>query len=222
VVDAIFASHTLGRWLGRVEGTPVVQPWPFGAELGVVELQVGEEAKTYCVTPETGGRWGGTGSELLEEASTRVLGDLLKPLSSRSGGPAPLAVYFARALRQQTGAHAAAVDMLASQPPVDGVLSYLPAGPVTEADILRLYPWPDATVAGEVEEEELRKVAQASWPWSWSVWGFDAVDRSNGGTATLAVLEGDAVAHVERALDRRVEWWRTGVGLREAIGRALS
>ena len=35
--------------------------------------------------------------------------------------------------------------MLASQAPMDGVLSYLPAGPVTEADVLRLYPWPDAT-----------------------------------------------------------------------------
>jgi hypothetical protein len=54
------------------------------------------------------------------------------------------------------------------------------------------------------------------------VWGFDAVDRSGGGTATLAVLEGDAVAHVERALGRRVEWRLTGVRLREAVGRALS
>jgi 2',3'-cyclic-nucleotide 2'-phosphodiesterase (5'-nucleotidase family) len=220
-VDAIFASHTLGRWVGRMEGTPIVQPWPFGAELGVVELQVGEEPRAYCVTPETGGRWDGTGSELLDEASTRVLGELVEPLSSRSGGPAPLADFFARALRQQTGAHAAAVDMLASQPPVDGVLSYLPAGPVTEVDILRLFPWPDATVAGEVDAEELGKVAQTWWPWSWSVWGFDAVDRSNGGTATLAVLEGDALEHVERVLGRQVGWRRTGVKLREAVGRAL-
>jgi hypothetical protein len=112
--------------------------------------------------------------------------------------------------------------MLASQPPVDGVLSYLAAGLVTEADVLRLYPWSDATVAGEIGEEELRKVAQASWPWPWSVWGFDATDRLDGGPATLAVLEGDAVAHVERALGRRVEWQRTGVGFREAVGRALS
>jgi 2',3'-cyclic-nucleotide 2'-phosphodiesterase (5'-nucleotidase family) len=221
-VDAIFASHTLGRWIGQVEGTPVVQPWPFGAELGVVELELGEETKAYCITPETGGRWGGAGGELLADASSKVLGELAEPLSSRSGGPAPLADFFARALREATGAHAAAVDMLASQPPVDGVLSYLPAGPVTEADDLRLYPWPDATVAGEVEGEELRKVAQMSWPWPWSVWGFDTTDRSVAGTATLAVLEGDAVAHVERALDRPVEWRRTGVGLREAVGRALS
>src|SRR5918994_2762226 len=221
-VDAIFASHTLGRWIGRVEGTPVVQPWPFGAELGVVELELGEELKAYCVTPETGGRWGGAGGELLAEASSRVLGELVEPLSSRSGGPAPLADYFARALRQQTGAHAAVVDVLASQPPVDGVLSYLPAGPVSEADVLRLYPWPDATVAGEVEGEELRKVAQTSWPKPWAAWGFDVSDRGGAGIATLVVLEGDAVAHVERTLGRRVEWRRTRVGLREAVGRALS
>jgi 2',3'-cyclic-nucleotide 2'-phosphodiesterase (5'-nucleotidase family) len=221
-VDAIFASHTLGRWIGRVEGTPVVQPWPFGAELGVVELARGEDPRAYCVTPETGGRWGGAGSELLNEASTRVLGELHESLLSRSGGPAPLADFFARALREATGVRAAGVDMLASQPPVDGVLSYLPAGPVTEADVLRLYPWPDATVVGEVGEEELRKVAHALWPWPWSVWGFDAPDRLGGGTATLAVLEGDALEHVERVLGRRVGWRRTGVGLREAVGSALS
>jgi 2',3'-cyclic-nucleotide 2'-phosphodiesterase (5'-nucleotidase family) len=221
-VDAIFASHTLGRWIGRVEGTPVVQPWPFGAELGVVELEVGEDPRAYCTTPKTGGRWGGAGSGLLDEASSTVLGELLEPLSSRSGGPAPLADFFARALRQQTGVRAAGVDMLASQAPADGVLSYLPAGPVTEADVLRLYPWPDATVAGKIEEQELRKVAQASWPWPWSVWGFDAADWNGAGTATLAVLEGDALEHVERALGRPVEWRRTGVGLREAVGRALS
>lgn len=221
-VDAIFASHTLGRWIGRVEGTPVVQPWPFGAELGVVELDLGEEPQAYCITPETGGRWGGAGSGLLEEASSRVLGELVEPLNSRSGGPAPLADFFARALREATGVRAAAVDMLASQAPVDGVLSYLPAGPVTDADVLRLYPWPDATVAGEMEEEELRTVAQAPWPWPWSVWGFDAPDRLGGGTATLAVLEGDAAKHVERILGRRVGWRRTGMELREAVGRALS
>jgi len=220
--DAIFASHTLGRWIGQVEGTPVVQPWPFGAELGVVELARGEEPRAYCMRSESSGRWSGAGSDLLEEASTRVLGELAEPLGSRSGGPAPLADFFARALRQQTGVRAAGVDMLASQAPVDGVLSYLPAGPVTEADVLRLYPWPDATVAGEIEEQELRKMAQASWPWPWSVWGFDAADWNGAGTTTLAVLEGDALEHVERALDRPVEWRRTGVGLREAVGRALS
>src|SRR5919107_806836 len=221
-VDAIFASHTLGRWIGRVEGTPVVQPWPFGAELGVVELALGEEPKAYCITPETGGRWGGAGGELLEEASSKVLGRLAEPLSSRSGGPAPLADFFARALRQQTGAQAAAVDMLASQPPLDGVLSYLPAGSVTEADVLRLYPWPDATVAGEVEADELRKVAQAPWPKPWAVWGFDATDRLAGGAPDLADPGGGAGGAVGGGFGGRGGGGGTGVGLREAVGIALS
>lgn len=220
-VDAIFASHTLGHWVGRVGGTLVVQPWPFGAELGVVEFARGEEPKAYCLTPEAGGRWAGAGGELLEEASSRVLGELHEPLLSRSGGPAPLADYFARALREATGVRAAAVDMLASQAPVDGVLSYLPAGPVTEADVLRLYPWPDATVVGELGPEELQAVAGSAWPEPWSVWGFDASERSAGGNTALAVLEGDAAGHVERVLGRHVDWLRTGVGLREAVAEAL-
>jgi hypothetical protein len=136
-VDAIFASHALGRWIGRVEGTPVVQPWPFGAELGVVELELGEEPKAYCLTPETGGRWGGAGGELLGKASSKVLGELAEPMSSRSGGPAPLADFFARALREASGVHAAAVDMLAVQPPIDMQLALvlegeLPVGQVVD------------------------------------------------------------------------------------------
>jgi 2',3'-cyclic-nucleotide 2'-phosphodiesterase (5'-nucleotidase family) len=220
-VDAIFGSHTLGRWMGHLDGIPVVQPWPFGAELGVVELTRGEEPKTYGITPETGGRWTGAGSELLDEASSRVLGELEEPLLSRSGGPSPLADYFARALREATGASAAAVDMVGTQAPLDGVLAYLPAGPVTEADLLRLHPWPDATVAGELSTEELRTVARTGWPEPWTAWGFDAADRAGGETATLAVLEGDAAEHVERVLGRRLSWRRTGVGLREAVREAL-
>jgi 2',3'-cyclic-nucleotide 2'-phosphodiesterase (5'-nucleotidase family) len=220
-VDAIFASHTLGRWVGRVEGTPVVQPWPFGAELGVVEFARGEEPKAYCVTSEAGGWWTGAGGRLLEEASSKVLGELHEPLLSRSAGPAPLANYFARALREATGVRAAAVDMLASQPPVDGVLSYLPAGPVTEAEVLRLYPWPDVTVVGELGPEELRAVAGSAWPKPQTAWGFDAADRSAEGNMTLAALEGDATGHVERVLGRRVDWRQTGVRLREAVAEAL-
>ena len=220
-VDAIFASHTLGRWIGRVGGTPVVQPWPFGAEFGVVELVRGSEPRAYGITPEAGGRWTGAGCELLEEASARVLGELEKPLLSRSGGPSPLADSFARALREAAGSDAAAVDMVGTQAPVDSVLSYLPAGPITEADLLRLYPWPDATVVGELGAEELGAVARSVWPEPWSAWGFDAADGAAVETVSLAVLEGDAADHIERVVGRRVDWRRTGIGLREAVGEAV-
>ena len=162
-----------------------------------------------------------TGSELLNGASSGVLGELEEPLLSRSGGPSSLADFFARAPREATGASASAVDMVATQAPVDGVLSYLPAGPVTEAEVLRLYPWPDATVAGELDAEELEAVVRAGWPEPWSAWGFDAADRVGRGIATLVVLEGDAAEHVERVLGRRLKWQRTGIGLREAVREAL-
>ena len=153
-VDAIIGTHALGRWVGRIEGTPVVQPWPFGAELGVVELARGREVREYTMTPEAGGRRTGAGAWLLEDASAKVLGALEEPLHARSGGPSPLADLFARDLCEATGASAAAVDLNGKQPPLDGVLSYLAAGPVTEADLLRLYPWPDATVVGELGADE--------------------------------------------------------------------
>jgi hypothetical protein len=111
--------------------------------------------------------------------------------------------------------------MLASQAPVDGVLSYLPAGPVTEADVLRLYPWPDATVVGELGEEEVRAVARSAWPKPWAAWGFDVTDSTGSEPVSLTVLEGDAAEHVERVLGRRVGWRQTGIGLREAVGEAL-
>lgn len=220
-VDAIVGTHTLGRWIGRVEGTPVVQPWPFGAELGVVELTRDREPGAYTMVPEADGRWTGAGSGLLDDASAKVLGMLAEPLYARSGGPSPLADFFAQALREATGASAAAVDLNGKQPPLDGVLSYLPAGPVTEADLLRLYPWPDATMTGELGADELRKVARTPWPERWTAWGIDAAGRAIEEPAVLAVLAGDAADHVERVLGRRVGWRQTGIGLREAIREAF-
>ena len=80
---------------------------------------------------------------MLEDASSGVLGELERTMRSTSGVLLRWRTS-SRALREATGAQAA-VDMIASQAPMDGVLSYLLAGPVTEADMLRLYPWPDAT-----------------------------------------------------------------------------
>jgi hypothetical protein len=172
-VDAIVGTHTLGRWFGSIEGTPVVQPWPFGAELAVVELSRDGEPKTYAIAPEAGGRWTGAGQGILEKAEASVLGDLAEPLYARSGGPSPLADFFARALREAAGADAAAVDLVGKQPPADGVLCMLPAGRVSEGDLLHLYPWrEDSTVVGDLGKEELRVLACTEWPEPWTAWGY--------------------------------------------------
>jgi len=187
----------------------------------VVELVRGEEPRAYGMTPESGGRWRGTGSGLLDRATSRVLGDIERPLHNISGGPTPLADFFAWALRKATGASAAAVDMLASQAPMDGVLSYLPAGPVSEADVLRLYPWPDDTLIGALGEDELRALARSVWPTPQAAWGFDATEETGSETAAITVVQGDAAEHVERVLGRQVDWQHTEIGLREAVGKAL-
>jgi hypothetical protein len=42
------------------------------------------------------------------------------------------------------------------------------SAPSLEDDLLRLHPWPDAAVTGELGAEELRTVANAGWPEPWT------------------------------------------------------
>ncbi len=98
----------------------------------------------------------------------------------------------------------------------------LPAGRVSEGDLLHLYPWrEDSTVVGDLGKEELRVLACTEWPEPWTAWGMDAVDPAAEGSSVLAVPEGDAAGHVERVLGRRVHWRPTGIGLRDAVREAL-
>ncbi len=64
-------------------------------------------------------------------------------------------------------------------------------------------------------------MADSVWPKPHTAWGFDAAGEAGPEIAALAVVEGDATEHVERVLGRRVDWRRTRIGLREAIGRVL-
>jgi hypothetical protein len=45
--------------------------------------------------------------------------------------------------------------------------------------VLRLYPWSDATVIGELNEEEVKAVGKSVWPRPQAAWGFDAADARN-------------------------------------------
>jgi hypothetical protein len=98
---------------------------------------------------------------------------------------------------------------------------HLPAGPVSEADVLRLYPWPDDTLIGALDEDELRALARSVWPTPQAAWGFDATEETGSETAAITVVQGDAAEHVERVLGRQVDWQHTEIGLREAVGKAL-
>jgi hypothetical protein len=228
-VDAIVAGHTIvARWIGRVEGTPVLQPWAFGAEVGVLELSRGEEPRSYGVPVEPAGRWTGRGCEVLERLEGEVVGRLDRPLGfpSIGGGPSGDLLRFAsEALRRATGADAAAVmawtgGLNSTQPPVDGVECYLPEGPIAEADLLTLVPWPDdAAVLVGLTAEELGDVARSSpVPWRCSVVGGE-MPRSR---RALAVA---MTAYMARTagewLGRDLRFEDAGLGLRDALRVAV-
>jgi len=218
-VDAVVAGHTLGRWIGRLGGVPVVQPWAFGAEVGVIELAPGGRSAAYGVMAGPDGRWTGTGGDLIAEAEATVIGRLHAPFYLRPNGPSPLADLFANALRAVTGAEAAAVPLVGThQPPLDGILSLLPAGPVSEAELLRVLPWTDdSTVMGELTTRELEVLVSHDFRDLYSAWGFDLRTPAAGRLVRVAVPKNFAARRVEEAVKRKVEWEDAGHGLRSAV-----
>lgn len=230
-VDAIVAGHTIvARWFGSVEGTPVMQPWPFGAEVGVLELSRDRQTHAYGVPVEPAGPWSGRGTEVLGRLETDVAGYLDRPLrfpnfGAQKSGYGDLLEFAARALRSATGAGASMVmawtgGINSTQPAVEGVEAFLAAGPVTEADLLRLVPWPDdAVVLVEIDPEEIERL-QASGPIPWRA----AVDIGEmvriRNTVTVAMT-----AYAARACEgwfgRSLNAEDTGCGLRNALRKAL-
>lgn len=220
-VDAIVAGHTIvTRWFGRVDDTPVLQPWAFGAEVGVLELAHGKKPRFYGVPVEPAGRWTGRGCEVLDRLEGQVIGQLHLPLTFPvvgNKGSGDLLDFAARALRVATGADAAAVmawtgGLSSTQPPVDGVECFLPEGPIAEADLLRLVPWPDdATVLVELTTKELEDLAARSpVPWRCSVAG-------GGGTCSRRALTVAMTAYMAREAG---EWVGRGLPVRKRRTRA--
>jgi hypothetical protein len=226
-VDAVVAGHTLGRWAGEVEGTPFVQPWAFGAELGIIELAPGDARHRAWLEPVAPrGRWTGAGATDLDVTERQVIGEIAQTLLIRRHGDRSLADYAARALRVAIGCEGAVVPVVGMhQPAIEGVLYEWPAGPVTEADLARLWPWTDdGTLVGEVGRAELETIVGFEAPEPWLAWGTDAGDTSASDRALLAVpkdyVDWGAV-QVDQLVGRRVAWRETAHRLRDAVRAAL-
>lgn len=231
-VDAVVAGHTIvGDWFGRIGGTLVAQPWPFGAEVGVIDLSLAGGGRAYGVPVEPGGCWTGAGADLIVKAETHVVGRLEKPLTWVRGGGAPLMRFVARALREAAGADAALVrnwDVGPRQPPLDGVLARLPDGEVTEADVLTLVPYTDDSVVKvEVTRNELDEIgrrASRTIGRQLATGEQSAVDvgEQAGRTRTLSVvMSAHAAEYVEGWIGRRAGREGAAMGLRDAIRFAL-
>jgi hypothetical protein len=81
----------------------------------------------------------------VDAAAGRVVSDSRDAWLGRTGAARYLPDLVAAALRTATGADAALVagGQHNTQAPLDGAISSLPAGPITELDLFRLFPYAD-------------------------------------------------------------------------------
>ncbi|MBO0883367.1 MAG: hypothetical protein J2P17_24135 [Mycobacterium sp.] len=148
-VDAVIAGHTLWPTIEEHHGVPVCQPAPYGAEVGVLELRTGQPINCYAVAVTGEGYWDGPGAEVLKEAREEVIGASALSLRSTLSRPNELLDALARTAVRLTEADAAIVslwDCFVTQPVTEGVVTYLPDGPFTRADLMRYSPHADEPI----------------------------------------------------------------------------
>jgi hypothetical protein len=237
-VDAIIAGHTLGHWLEHVGDVPVLQPWAAGVELGVVDFgRDSRDSSVYGVIVERGPSWRGSGAQIVAESFSNRIGDLPSPLFVRANNRASyLPDFMAQAVREISAADVGLVPAaeVCNQPPVDGVLAFLPSGELTEGHLFQLIPWiDDSIVKTRVTRPELRviqrrwdtsparAVSERGW-WSWAPFpcGFSARERLPD-PLTIAV-DSFWKGMVNSWLGRDCDWQDAGCGLRQALALAIS
>lgn len=211
-VDAVVLGHTLGRWAGVIGGVPHAQPWAFGAEVGVIDLDLAAGEHRVELVPVDAAQaraWTGAGRASIEQAESQVVGRIAEPLTIDFGADISLADFAAAALREATGASAAVVPVVGMhQPAVEGVMYHWPAGPVTEADLARFWPWSDdRSLIAEVTAAELDAIASFVAPEPWLAWG------------TSAELLMPALPHAVAVPRDYVDWGTVQIG--QLVGREL-
>ncbi|UVK35508.1 hypothetical protein LHFGNBLO_006284 (plasmid) [Mesorhizobium sp. AR10] len=229
-VDLIIAGHTLGRFFGHLGKTPVVQPWPLGSELAIVDIEVSKGGMRLNTSSQlvsaSGPQWGGHGSNVVHAAETEILGELGTPLFARSHGPAPLAAFLARAVYAASGgSEVAFAYTTCGQPTLDGVFSWLGAGPVSRLQLLQIVPYSDfSIVTAEVSREELDELRLLTMPRPQdrtTGWGSFGSPIRKAEAVRIAALSGAAEDLFSKLLNRELDWAETGgtldAGVREVL-----
>ncbi|MBP2236155.1 2',3'-cyclic-nucleotide 2'-phosphodiesterase (5'-nucleotidase family) [Sinorhizobium kostiense] len=232
-VDLIVAGHTLGRFFGYLGNTPVVQPWPLGSEIAVVDVELSKgrpviNTWSHFVQPN-GQQWSGVGSEIIKEAEGRILGELPEGLASRSHEPGPLVTLLARAVQAVSGgADISFAYTTCGQPILDGVFSWLGKGPVAWLQILQVVPYTDFRI---VETDVTRRELEILWTLTLprlqdrtTAWGASGT-IGGGDTFRIATLSGAATDLFSRILNRTLHWRETGAtfeaGLQAVLRRRI-
>jgi 2',3'-cyclic-nucleotide 2'-phosphodiesterase (5'-nucleotidase family) len=143
-VDLILAGHNFGAWTGTLAGTPAAEPYLFASSVVVAEL--GEQVRVRVErVPPLPPRRRTAAVEAIEAAAAERVGESAQTWLVRTGAERYLPDLLARALKDATGADAALVPpgMHGTQPPIDGAVGALRAGPITHLDLVRLLPSPE-------------------------------------------------------------------------------
>lgn len=143
-VDLVIAGHSIGRWVGRLSGVPVLQPWVCGHEIGLadMDLATGYVNLSSCV-PNIGQEWCGSHAEIIKTYSAVRVGYVDRSHAAIPGQDNSLGAFIASAVTAATSVEMSLLLSHISKAPVDGSYATLPAGPVSQADVARLLPWQD-------------------------------------------------------------------------------
>lgn len=237
-VDAIVGGHTLGRFIGHLAGVPFVQPWAFGAEVGVVDLLETGEWVTNGVMLPIDADWTGAGEAENAALVNDVIGTISEPLMVKPWHDISLAESMSRGMSTNTRADVSLVfsqQLQTMQAPIDGAFAYIRAGAVTEADVLRAVPFVTDDICQDVFVSEMSEVelgtllACASGQRETDVdvalspktWGGPAITRRNKtGSGTVSVAMASLYSERQLAetwVGRQLDWVPTGTDLRDAL-----
>jgi hypothetical protein len=231
--DLVVAGHTLARWLGPLGGTTVLQPWAFGAEIAVADLDAqGRLLGCASALAEPGRAWSGAGSDVLAAARSQRYGVLEQAAGADMGGGRALLDRMAHAMLAVTGADAALLPAayVVTQPALDGTTAWVPAGEVNELTVQLLVPYPgdqlfSCGVAPEEWRELLRQFTAPHLADGPTCYRGEDWWRLSPGRSQAARLPDEArltvpqpwLSAVRELLRRPVAWTDTGVTLKQAL-----
>jgi 2',3'-cyclic-nucleotide 2'-phosphodiesterase (5'-nucleotidase family) len=224
-VDAVVGGHTLGRHVGTLAGVPFVQPWALASEVGVLDFGPdGVTARGVWVDGPPG--WDGPGADTEAELRSQVVGELREPLVTQFRGLTTLGDTLGQGLLRLLEADIALVSQTevgCVQLAIDGIAAYLPAGPVTEADVQRVLPWPAGPLGDEVwvadlEPHELDTAAKVLTE---GIGAPSTVPRQEGIRGGATLVSSSYLPRIRAAIDRDVAWELPGIGQRDGLRAAI-
>jgi 2',3'-cyclic-nucleotide 2'-phosphodiesterase (5'-nucleotidase family) len=165
-VDAILGGHTLAAWVGTLHQTPAGHAHAFAASVLAVDLRSRGLPVIHSPVrvPPLRSPSPTPAMTAIETAATRLVGEAAVGWESRPGAPRYLPDLVAAAIRKATGADAGFIPpgLLFTQAPIDGTVAALLAGPVSELDLIRLFPFDDDRIAiAELNPGEYRSLLDA-------------------------------------------------------------